>query len=97
MRYKDEQNENDEGSEQMECPHCGRMFMCGGTVKKAEGGEIEPSRWKKREAKLPDLELDVYRGEGVPRGDPDLGPGVVTDEERKRLAYARELRRRRGY
>jgi hypothetical protein len=91
MKYEDEQNENEEGSEQMECPHCGRMFMCGGMVKKAEGGEIEPSRWKKKEAKLPDLELDVYRGEGVARGDPE------EDEEKKRIAYARELRRRRGY
>jgi len=139
MRYEDEQNENEEGSEQMECPHCGRMFMCGGAVRAAtggeiegdlrrkkghgmkggiyntgadlpmdddvqrkkghgmkggiyaEGGEIEPSRWKKREANLPDLELDVYRGEGVARGDPE------EEEEKKRIAYARELRRRRGY
>jgi hypothetical protein len=76
------------------CPSCGHSFACGGTVKKAEGGEIEPTAWRKRDVELPRHELDTYRGEGVPRGE---DRSVEDDEEDRRLAYAREIRRKRGY
>ena len=59
----------------------------------ADGGEVEPTAWRKREVDLPRHELDTYRGEGVPRGEAT----AEDDEEEKRLAYAREIRRRRGY
>jgi hypothetical protein len=85
--------------DEVTCPHCGRSFACGGSVKKAEGGEVddEESRFsfgKKRDTKLPRLELDVYRGDDVQRGEDS---DEEDEEEEKKLAYARELRRRRGY
>jgi hypothetical protein len=60
----------------------------------SDGGEVEPSYLgRKRERELPRHQLDVYRGEDVPRGE----GSETEDEEEKRLAYAREIRRRRGY
>jgi hypothetical protein len=79
--------------EQATCPHCGRSFFCGGSVKKAEGGEIESPAWKKKDTELPRHQLDVYRGEGVPRGE---ARGSDDEEELRRIAYARELRRKYG-
>ena len=44
--------------------------MSGGIHRYADGGEIEDSvLGRKKEHDLPELELNVYRGEGVPRRD----------------------------
>lgn len=59
----------------------------------AEGGEVEdPILGKKKEAELPEMNLDVYRGEGVPRG-----PGGDKEEvDQPTFAEALRRKQRRG-
>lgn len=65
-----------------ECPRCGHHF--------ASGGEVEdPVLGKKRDAELPQEDLDVYRGEGVHRGSSDrdqrpAGSDVADDQLSRR-------------
>jgi hypothetical protein len=82
---------SNEAADRISCPYCGQSFACGGTVKKARGGEIyDPILGKKKEARLPSANLNVYRGEDVARGEEDEDM-----EGRRREMYVRELRRRR--
>jgi hypothetical protein len=74
------------------CPHCGRSFCGGGAVKKADGGEVS-ILGKKRDANLPRHQLDVYRGENVPRG---TTRDDLDEEEQRQMEYARALRKKYG-
>ena len=52
-------------------------------------GYYDPILGAKREAALPDLQLPVYRGEGVPTGD------QMTPDQRRLMAVLEAIKRRR--
>lgn len=56
-------------------------------------GYYDPILGQKREAGLPDYNLNVYRGEGVPTGDQT--EQAMTPDQRRLLAMLQAIRMRR--